>query len=145
MSSPLNQLPAPSLILPIDANAVSPAIAIGGGVTGSSGTGIYGDELHIRFAVGGVQVASIDSTGIVSPGSTILVFNSTASVGGAAAEVVVVAGLLASDTILSVSQSVKGANNLPLLGFNTQALNALTVVYSADPGAGAIVKVAVKR
>lgn len=72
-------------------------------------------------------------------------FTSAASVGGAASEVFTVTGLLATDTILSVSQSIKGANSLPLLGFNTQAANALTGVYSADPGAAAKIVVTVLR
>lgn len=75
----------------------------------------------------------------------ILVFTSNASAGGSANEVYVVTGLLSTDTILSVSQSVKGANSLPLLGYNTLVNNALTGVYSADPGANAIIKVNIKR
>lgn len=77
--------------------------------------------------------------------SKIFTFNSTASVGGAATEVMTLTGLLATDTILAVTQSVKGAANLPLLGYNTQAVNALTAVWSATPGAGAIIKVTVLR
>lgn len=75
----------------------------------------------------------------------ILSYLSNASAGGSASEVFVVTGLLATDTILSVSQSVKGANSLPLLGYNTPATNALTGVYSADPGASARIVVTVLR
>lgn len=74
-----------------------------------------------------------------------LVYTSSASAGGAATEVMVLTGILATDTILSVSQSVPGANNLPLLGFNTLGNDALTAVWSADPGANAVIKVHVKR
>jgi hypothetical protein len=74
-----------------------------------------------------------------------LVYTSSASAGGAATEVMTLTGILATDTILAVSQSVPGANNLPLLGFNTLGNNALTAVWSADPGAGAVIKVHVKR
>lgn len=70
---------------------------------------------------------------------------SAASAGGGASEVLVVTGLLATDTVLSVSQKTAGANSLPLLGWTTVANNALTVQWSADPGAGAVVVVAVKR
>src|SRR5690606_40934822 len=49
-----------------------------------------------------------------------------------------VTGLLTTDVILAVSQSVPGANDLPLLGFamggNADELDA---TWSADPGAGA--------
>lgn len=72
-------------------------------------------------------------------------FTSTAGAGGAATEAMVLTGLLATDTILAVTQSVKGANNLPLLGYNTQAANALTAVWSANPGAGSVIVVTVLR
>lgn len=75
----------------------------------------------------------------------IKIFTSSASAGGSASEVFVVTGLASTDTILSVTQSVKGANSLPLLGYNTVATNAITGVYSADPGASAVIKVLVLR
>jgi hypothetical protein len=75
----------------------------------------------------------------------ILVFTSTATVGGAAVEAVTVTGLLSTDTILSVSQKTKGGANLPLLGWSTQINGGITVIYSADMGSGAVVLVAVKR
>ncbi len=77
---------------------------------------------------------------------SILAFTSAAGSGSmSGSEVMTVTGLLATDTILSVSQSVPGGNSLPLLGFNTLANDALTAVFSADPGAGAVIVVAVKR
>lgn len=75
----------------------------------------------------------------------IRVYTSSASAGGAATEAMTLTGLAADDTILSVSQKTKGANNLPLLGWTTQAANALTCVWSANPGAGAVVIVTVKK
>lgn len=72
-------------------------------------------------------------------------FDSAASAGGAAFEVLTVTGLLATDTILSVSQRVAGASATAATGWNTQANNALTVTWTANPGAGAIVRVAVLR
>jgi len=103
-------------------------------------------------ALGGFKL-----TGVANPASAqdaatklyvdnkVLVYTSSASAGGASTEVMVLTGILATDTILAVSQSVPGVNNLPLLGFNTLANNALTAVYSADPGANAIIIVHVKR
>lgn len=70
---------------------------------------------------------------------------SGAGAGGAATEAMGVTGLAAGDTILAVSQRTKGANDLPLLGWTTQAANALTCVWSANPGAGAVVVVTVKK
>ena len=75
----------------------------------------------------------------------IKVFTSSASAGGGATEAMVLTGLLSTDTILAVSQSVPGANSLPLLGYNTLANDALTAVWSADPGANAVIKVVVMR
>jgi len=75
----------------------------------------------------------------------ISVFTSSAGAGGAATEVMTLTGILSTDTILAVSQSVDGANSLPLLGFNTLANDALTGVWSADPGAGAVIVVSVLR
>jgi len=75
----------------------------------------------------------------------IRVYESTAGAGGAATEAMVLTGLAAADTILSVSQKTKGANNLPLLGWTTQAANALTAVWSANPGAGSVIIVTVKK
>lgn len=66
--------------------------------------------------------------------------------GGAATGTATVTGLVAAtDTILAVTQDVKGANSLPLLGYNTPANNALGYVYSADPGANGTIKVTVLR
>lgn len=70
------------------------------------------------------------------------ILSSGASAGGAATEALTVTGLGATDTILAVTQRVDGANNLPLLGWSTQIANGITGVWSADPGAGAIVDVA---
>jgi hypothetical protein len=75
----------------------------------------------------------------------IQVYTSSAGAGGAATEAMVLTGLAASDVILAVTQKTKGANNLPILGHTTQAANALTCVWSADPGAGAVVNVLVLK
>jgi hypothetical protein len=72
-------------------------------------------------------------------------YTSSAGAGGAATEAMVLTGLAAGDTIMSVSQKTPGANNLPLLGWTTQAANALTCVWSGNPGAGAVVVVTVKK
>lgn len=75
----------------------------------------------------------------------LVLYTSAASAGGGATEALTVTGLAADDTILAVHQSTPGANDLPLLGWSTQAANALTGIWSADPGAGAIIKVYVKK
>ncbi len=66
--------------------------------------------------------------------------------GGAATGTATVTGLNTStDTILAVTQDAKGANSLPLLGYNTPATNAINYVYSADPGGSGTLKVLVSR
>lgn len=75
----------------------------------------------------------------------IQVYTSTAGAGGAATEAMTLTGLGAADIILAVTQSTKGANNLPLLGYSTQAANALTAVWSANPGAGSVITVLVLK
>lgn len=66
---------------------------------------------------------------------------------GSATPTATVAGLAtsATDTILAVTQDAVGANNLPLLGYDTQAAGSLRCVYSADPGANGTIKVAISR
>ena len=75
----------------------------------------------------------------------ILVFTSTATTGGAAAEAVTVTGLLSTDTVLSVSPKTNGGANVPFVGWDTQINGGITVHYTADMGPGAVVLVAVKR
>jgi hypothetical protein len=75
----------------------------------------------------------------------IVTYTSSAGSGGAATEAMTLTGLAAADTILAVTQKTKGANSLPLLGYTTQAANALTCVWSADPGANAVVVVTVRK
>lgn len=75
----------------------------------------------------------------------ILELTSSAGAGGGASAALTVTGLLSTDTVLAVSQKTAGANSLPLLGWTTVANNALTVQWSADPGAGSVVVVAIKR
>jgi len=84
-------------------------------------------------------------------GSNILVFTSNPGPSGVAGSPIfdvsfVVTGLLSTDTILSVTQKNPGAaGTLALLGWHSQANNALVGEYVADPGVGAIIVVAVKR
>lgn len=72
-------------------------------------------------------------------------FDSSASPGGSATVVHTVTGLGANDEILSVTPRTQGANAASVRSFGTQINNGLTVVYTADPGAGAVVRVAVLK
>lgn len=147
--SGLNSLPQNVLVVPIDGTAANPPITFGGGLTGSSGTGIYGDSTQVKISVAGSLVATVNSSGItaniVGLSSQIVVLTSAAGVGGASTEAMTVTGLLTSDVIMSVTQKTPGANSLPLIGYSTQATNSLTAIFSANPGAGAVIVVAVRR
>lgn len=140
-----NPLVANKLKCPVDGSVTDLNINFGNSSEQNSGTGIYGTATQINLAVGGSVVSTITASGISGSLVNLLALSSSVGAGGAATEVMVVTGLLSTDTILSVSQKTKGANSLPLLGFNTQANNALTAVWSADPGAGSVILVAVKR
>lgn len=78
-------------------------------------------------------------------GNASVVVECGASAGGAATEALTCTGLTATDTVLAVTQRVKGANSLPLLGYSTLGTNTITGVWSADPGANAVVRVLIRR
>ena len=73
------------------------------------------------------------------------VIESAASAGGSASEALTFTGLAVTDTILAISQRVAGANGTAVTGYNTQAANALTVTWTANPGAGARVRILVAK
>ena len=90
--------------------------------------------------------STFDTAATQAPAAGILtVISSAAGAGGAATEAMTVTGLLTTDTIIAVAQRVQGANALPLLGWSTQIADGITCAWSADPGAGAIVDVTIKR
>jgi len=129
--------------------AAAPSIQFGGTFDVSSGLGIHADASSIRFSVGGADKLIISATAItLGTGvslASVQTFTSTAGTGGSASEAMVVTGLLASDTIIAVTQKTAGANSLPMLGYSVQANNSLTITWSADPGAGSVILVSVKR
>ena len=75
----------------------------------------------------------------------ILAYDSNTSAGGAATEALTVTGLLSTDTIIAVSQKTKGANSTALNGYSTLVNDGITASWTGNPGAGAVVTVAVKR
>lgn len=130
-------------------SASQPSIQFGGSFDIGSGLGIYADGSSIKLSVGGAAKLTVSATAVTLASGVSLAnnitFTSAASVGGTASEALVVTGLLSTDTIEAVTQKTPGANSLPMLGYSTLANNALTILWSADPGAGAIVIVTIKR
>lgn len=74
-----------------------------------------------------------------------LVITSDPSAGGGTSESLTITGILSSDTILSVTQQTAGANNTAITGYNSLGDDTLTITWTGDPGAGAIVIVSVRR
>jgi len=64
---------------------------------------------------------------------------------GSATPSAVVTGLKSTDDVWAVSQKTKGVSNLHYLSYDTPVTNALPLVYAADPGAGGVIVVIVKR
>lgn len=77
MSSSLVNGPiAVGVVAPIDDNASNPPISFGGSALNNSGTGLYGMQGEIAFAINGSQMLSITSNGLTGSASP---YNSTGS------------------------------------------------------------------
>lgn len=116
-------------------------------------TKVSEDELEAMEAVLNALVASgtltsqatIDTDNLHRGGEgEILAFGSAETSGGNASEAMTVTGLLATDTILTVQQRIQ-QNAVSVTGWNTQIDDGVTVTWTADPGSGATITVAVKR
>lgn len=79
------------------------------------------------------------------PKTNILVFISNPTTGGAATETLIVTGLLATDTVLAVTQMTKGSGNIPLLGWSGLENDAIDGHWVGDPVIGAVLLITVKR
>lgn len=119
-----------------DVTATGPGAAAATLATVNSNVGTFTNATITVNAKGLVTAASNGSVG-ASPS----VVDSAATVGGAAAEEVAVAGLLTTSTIWAVTQRTKGGANLPLLSWTNVINGSLNVIYSADMGSGAVVRV----
>lgn len=160
---PLNRRYRQYMMLNITAANTDTALDLGNNQTGSLGTfwtAVSGSDIGAN-ALKAIQDISTraetpdswggDWTSRAEVGATITVINSAASVGGSATETYTVTGLLTTDTIVAVTPYIKGGgsgisiNSYGNTSGNAASNNALAVVYNADPGAGAKVKVALQR
>lgn len=143
----------------ITASTVTSTQFFGGG---SNLTGVVADALRSSTTIVNVSSATAPTAGQVltavgsssatwqtpSGSGSILILDSTPTVGGAVAEAVIVTGLLTTDTILSVTQRIQGSatrTSLPFIGWNTVINGGLTAEWVADPGPNAVLRVAIKR
>jgi hypothetical protein len=90
------------------------------------------------------QIVSVSAAGKVIIGTPV-VYECGVSVGGAATEALTCTGLATTDTILAVTQRVQGANAVAVSGYASLVANGLTVRWTANPGAGAVVRVTVQK
>ncbi len=133
----------------VQADGSTPAVVtlLSDASAGAQGAAVPYTVTGLASAAGGDTILSVvPEVGAATGRSSIVVLSGTVG-GGAATGTATVTGLAtsATDTILAVTQDVKGANSLPLLGYNTQASGSLGYVYSADPGANGTIKVTVSR
>ena len=89
--------------------------------------------------------AVFDALALKQDAAKLIAYDSAASLGGGVSETVTVTGLGVSDTILAVSQKTAGANGTAPIAFGSPALNSLSVTWTANPGAGAVLRVYVKK
>lgn len=71
--------------------------------------------------------------------------DSEESSGGSTSENLDVSGLLSSDTVLAVTQKTKGTNTVALVAYDDPTDGHIVARWTADPGAGAVIRVLVER
>ena len=101
-------------------------------------TSVTATGAQMNFLVG---ATSAIQTQLNAKQATVSVVDASATVGGAATESVTVAGLLTTSTIWAVTQKTVGGANLPLEGWTNTTNGHLNIIYSADMGVGAVVRV----
>lgn len=91
-------------------------------------------------------LSNSDASLLLAVNEAVRVYTSAEStVGISETEALSVPGVLATDEVIAVSQKAVGSANLPLLGWSDLVDDGITGIWSANPGAGATVLVAVRR
>lgn len=142
-----------SAIVKRDSSGNFTAGTITGSLTGAASLNVLkaGDTMSGALAMGTNKITGLGDPTSAQDAATkayvdkIEVLTSNASTGGSATESLTVTGLLTTDTILSVSQSAAGANSTAVIAYGSPGSGTLSVSWTADPGAGAVVKVLVKH
>lgn len=91
------------------------------------------------------KLGKIGSDTLVGDIVNLRVYESGASAGGAASEQLTVTNLASDDQVLSVYQSVAGANSTALVAVSAIGTGTLDAQWTADPGAGAKVSILVRK
>ena len=115
---------------------------------------VNGKGLITAASSGSAPTTYTAGTGLTLTGSTFSlttpsavlpsVVDSTTYASGAATITPLVAGLLTSSTIWSVTQITPGASNLPILGFSNTVNGQINILYLGDPSTGVTVRVVFK-
>lgn len=117
----------------------------------SGGSGLSRTLVVTGLAIGDTILGVTMKTKGANNGAAVTKLDSAVSTGGSATETYTVTGLLTTDTILSVTQFVDGAGAaVGILSYGDASGNCtvngqLAVVYNADPGANAKIRVAISR
>lgn len=102
-------------------------------------------ELGVRKTAAVAIATGSTAASAALPAAKLVVIDSAASSGGSATETLTFTGMLGTDTILALTQKVVGANSVALRAFGSPATNTLSVTFTGDPGASAIVRALVKK
>ena len=122
--------------------------AVDGSEPGDTGLAAFKDinqRAQSFVGIGGSSLAPYAKADASIP--VISLLDSSASSGGNASETLTVTGLLTTDTVVSARMTTAGANNVAVKTFaKTCAVNGqYIVVWTADPGANAVVTLGVQR
>lgn len=102
---------------------------------------VYVDASVGTLPPGSVALADLSSG--IAPSHVIKFAGNVTSLGGAASEAFTITGLATTDIVLLTVKD-NGPSNVTILE-HSLATNQLTIVFSANPGAGAIVSYVVHR
>lgn len=112
----------------------------------SVGSGVLATKMDSALSGGTTAAAAAAAAQTTAnaavPTAKVAVFAVPVPGGSATPAAIAVAGLLASDKILGITQKTANANHLVPVAYSV-ADGLLTVVYSADPGASGVLNVAV--
>lgn len=89
------------------------------------------------------KIAEVHADRLLGDVVSIFSLDSEPATGGGASEALVVTGLLQTDTVLAVTAMTDSAE--AVIGFEVTDDDELTVDFTGDPGADAVVRVLIKR